>query len=100
MIKNQDIKLGARGALSSNSRRLGLEASPITADKFCCARCGAWKSRVVSSRPDTQGTRYLRWRECAGCQLLYETAEAVTAEDGGDADQSGAPRPRGVANVR
>jgi hypothetical protein len=52
---------------------------PMTTDKFCCANCGAWKSRVVDSRPDRDDAlRYLRWRHCAGCHQLFETAEQAT----------------------
>jgi excisionase family DNA binding protein len=44
-------------------------------DKFCCPQCGAWRSKVVDSRPDTQGLRYVRWRRCMGCGQLFETVE-------------------------
>jgi hypothetical protein len=49
-----------------------------TTEKFCCPHCGAWKSKVIDSRPDTNGTKYLRWRHCNGCHQLFETAEAAT----------------------
>jgi len=55
-------------------------AKSLTTDKFCCPFCGVWKSKVVDSRPDTQGTRYLRWRHCAGCHQLFETAEQATGK--------------------
>jgi transcriptional regulator NrdR family protein len=66
---------------------------PITTDKFCCPHCGAWKSRVVDSRPDHEGLQFLRWRICRRCHQLFETAERVTGKtmalpalrvDGGD----------------
>lgn len=52
----------------------------LTTDKFSCPHCGTWKSKVVDSRPDTEGTRYLRWRHCAGCHQLFETAEVATGK--------------------
>ena len=53
---------------------------PLTTDKFCCPHCNSWKSKVVDSRPDTQGMRYLRWRHCARCHQLFETAEVATGK--------------------
>lgn len=50
-----------------------------TTDKFSCPHCGAWKSRVIDSRPDAESAlRYLRWRHCATCDQLFETAEELT----------------------
>jgi transcriptional regulator NrdR family protein len=54
---------------------------PTSTDKFRCPRCGGWKSGVVRSLPDTEGTRYLRWRHCAQCHQVFETAEAVTGRE-------------------
>ncbi len=50
----------------------------MTTDKFRCPHCGVWKSRVVESRPDAEGLRYLRWRHCMSCHQLFETAEQAT----------------------
>lgn len=52
----------------------------MTTDKFHCPRCGNWKSRVIRSAPDAEGTRYLRWRECVRCHQVFETGEAVTGK--------------------
>lgn len=49
--------------------------TPTTTDKFRCPTCGVWKSRVVDSRPDTEGLRYLRLRVCVGCHHVFKTAE-------------------------
>lgn len=56
------------------------EATLLTTDKFCCPFCGTWKSKVVDSRPDTLGTCYVRWRHCASCHQLFETAEQATGK--------------------
>ena len=34
----------------------------------------------MDSRPDTSGVKYLRWRHCAGCHQLFETAEQATGQ--------------------
>jgi hypothetical protein len=57
-----------------------MRASALTTDKFQCPTCGGWKSNVIDSRPDTQGVTYLRWRHCAGCHQLFETAEQATGK--------------------
>ena len=57
------------------------EGCLATRDKFCCPNCGLWKSRVVDSRPDPgSAERYLRWRHCAACHQLFETAEQLTGK--------------------
>jgi excisionase family DNA binding protein len=70
-----------------DARRVA-SVSPST-DKFSCPQCGDWKSKVVDSRPDTQGLRYVRWRRCVGCGQVFETAEEVIG-------RAGATAPRGV----
>ena len=56
------------------------EADALTTDKFCCPNCGTWKSKVVDSRPDTKGLQYVRWRHCAKCHQMFETAEQATGK--------------------
>jgi hypothetical protein len=59
---------------------VGWSRLAITTDKFCCPTCGTWKSKVVDSRPDTEGTKYVRWRHCEKCHQMFETAEQVTGK--------------------
>jgi excisionase family DNA binding protein len=78
------VRVGRRWRVDPADLEAFIDAHRVTlspsTDKFCCPNCGAWKSKAVDSRPDKEGLRYVRWRQCTRCGQLFETVEELTAE--------------------